>query len=279
MPENAVISSATLTNRGSHGITLKTLQAAPRTGRPIMEQFRSHAITHPGTKRGHNEDTFVDRPDLGLWAVADGAGGHQAGDVASEMIATTLKTIPDVLGAEEILAQVRLRISATHTALQECAASKGEGALVASTVVILIVRNEHFACLWAGDSRAYLLRDDVLQQITRDHSLVQELVDAGALDAADADGHPHSNVITRAVGDLAETMELDKVTGRVAVGDRFLLCSDGLSKVVDDAAIAELMEGTDVADIADKLVAEALERRTTDNVTAVVVEVVGGDAS
>jgi protein phosphatase/serine/threonine-protein phosphatase Stp1 len=242
-----------------------------------MEQFRSHAVTHPGTKRGHNEDTFVDRPDLGLWAVADGAGGHQAGEVASEMIATTLKTIPDVLGAEEILAQVRLRISATHLALQDCAARKGEGALVASTVVVLIVRNAHFACLWAGDSRAYLLRDGELQQITRDHSLVQDLVDSGALDAADADRHPHSNVITRAVGDLADTMELDKVTGRVAMGDRFLLCSDGLSKVLDDAAIATLMEGTAVAEATDKLVAEALARLTTDNVTAVVVEVAGVD--
>ncbi len=242
-----------------------------------MEQFRSHAVTDPGTKRGHNEDIFVNRPDFGLWAVADGAGGHQAGDVASEMIATTLETIPDVLSAEEILAQVRLRISATHTALQECAARKGEGALVASTVVVLIVRHEHFACLWAGDSRAYLLRDQVLQQITRDHSLVQELVDAGALDAADADGHPHSNVITRAVGDLAETMELDKVTGRIEAGDRFLLCSDGLSKVLDDTAIAELMTGSVVAETAEKLVAEALARHTTDNVTAVVVEVAGDD--
>jgi serine/threonine-protein phosphatase Stp1 len=238
-----------------------------------MEQFRSHAVTHPGTRRGHNEDMFVCRPDLGLWAVADGAGGHEAGDVASEMIATTLETIPDVLSAEETLAQVRLRISATHAALQECAARKGEGALVASTVVILIIRNEHFACLWAGDSRAYLLRDSMLQQITRDHSLVQELVDAGQLDKADAEGHPRANVITRAVGDLAETMELDKVTGRIAVGDRFLLCSDGLSKVLDDTAIAALMGTEAVEAVGDKLVAEALTRLTTDNVTAVVVEV------
>jgi protein phosphatase/serine/threonine-protein phosphatase Stp1 len=119
----------------------------------------------------------------------------------------------------------------------------------------------------------------LLQQITRDHSLVQELVDAGALDAADAEGHPHSNVITRAVGDLAETMELDKVTGRIEVGDRFLLCSDGLSKVLDDSAIADLMEGTAVVETADRLVAEALARHTSDNVTAVVVEVVGSEST
>jgi serine/threonine-protein phosphatase Stp1 len=242
-----------------------------------MEQFRSRAVTHPGTKRGHNEDMFVARPDLGLWAVADGAGGHHAGEVASEMIASTLETIPVALTAEEMLSQVRLRISATHAALRECAARKGEGTLIASTVVVLIVRHGHFACLWAGDSRAYLLRDAVLQRITRDHSLVQELVDAGEIDAADAESHPRANVITRAVGDLAETMELDKVTGRVAGGDRFLLCSDGLSKVLDDQTILDLLDATAVEDGADKLLGAALQRQASDNVTAVVMEVVGDE--
>jgi protein phosphatase/serine/threonine-protein phosphatase Stp1 len=238
-----------------------------------MQQFRSRAVTHPGTKRGHNEDTFVARPDLGLWAVADGAGGHEAGEVASEMIATTLETIPGALTAEEMLAQVRMRISATHAALQECAARKGQGALVASTVVVLIVRHAHFACLWAGDSRAYLLRDSVLQRVSRDHSLVQELVDAGELDEAEAEGHPRANVITRAVGDPSETLDLDKVTGRVAPGDRFLLCSDGLSKVLDDAAIARVLNAAPAEQAAEQLVAEALARHATDNVTAVVMEV------
>ena len=239
-----------------------------------MEQFRSRAVTHPGTRRGHNEDMAVARPDLGLWAVADGAGGHKAGDVASEMIATTLETIPGALNADEMLAQVRLRIGATHAALREHAARMGEGALVASTVVVLIVRHGHFACLWAGDSRAYLLRDGVLQRITRDHSLVQEMVDAGQLDEADAEGHPRANVITRAVGDMAETMELDKVTGRVAGGDRFLLCSDGLSKALDEATIADLLKAGSAERAADDLLAEALARKATDNVTAVVTEVI-----
>jgi protein phosphatase/serine/threonine-protein phosphatase Stp1 len=220
---------------------------------------------------------FVDRSDLGLWAVADGAGGHDAGEVASEMVATTLETIPLELTAEEMLAQVRLRISATHTALRECAARKGEGALVASTVVVLIVRHGHFACLWAGDSRAYLLRDGILQQITRDHSLVQELVDAGEINEADADRHPRANIITRAVGDQAESMELDKVIGTVADGDRFLLCSDGLSKVLDDNTILGLLTASPVEEIAQKLVDATLDQNATDNVTAVVMEVVGDE--
>ncbi len=240
-----------------------------------MEQFRTRAVTHPGTTRGHNEDIFVERPDLGLWAVADGAGGHEAGEVASEMIATTLQTIPESLTAEEVLAQVRLRIGATHAALQECAASKGEGAVVASTVVVLIVRHGHFACLWAGDSRAYLLRDNVLQRITHDHSLVQELVDAGDLDESDVEGHPRANVITRAVGDSAETIELDKITDRIAAGDRFLLCSDGLSKVLDDETLAGILRANAPEPAAEKLLEAALAQRATDNVTVVVMEVVG----
>ena len=240
-----------------------------------MQQFRAHAVTHPGTRRGHNEDIFVDRPDLGLWAVADGAGGHQAGEIASEMIATTLRTIPGALTAEEMLAQVRLRIAATHAALRECAARKGEGAIVASTVVVLIVRHGHFVCLWAGDSRAYLLRDSVLRRITRDHSLVQELVDAGDLDERDAEGHPRANVITRAVGDSTETVELDKVTDRLMDGDRFLLCTDGLSKVLDDEKLAAILRGNEPESAAEKLLAAALAQQAADNVTAVVMEVVG----
>jgi protein phosphatase/serine/threonine-protein phosphatase Stp1 len=242
-----------------------------------MGQFRGRAVTHPGTRREHNEDACVARPDLGLWAVADGAGGHEAGEVASEMIVTTLETIPAALTAEEMLVQVRMRISAAHAALQAYAARKGAGALVASTVVVLIVRHGHFACLWAGDSRAYLQRDNVLRRISRDHSLVQELVDAGELDEADAEGHPRANVITRAVGDPAETIELDKVTDRVANGDRFLLCSDGLSKVLDDPTIADLLEAGPVDEAADRLVQAALARQAADNVTAVVMEVVGDE--
>ncbi len=237
----------------------------------MMEQFRARAVTHPGTVRDHNEDMFVNRPDLGLWAVADGAGGHEAGEVASEMIAATLQTIPGTLAAEEMLAEVRLRIAAAHAALHALAADKGEGAVVASTVVVLIVRHGHYACLWAGDSRAYLLRDGALRRITRDHSLVQELVDAGQLEERDAERHPRANVITRAVGAPADTVELDKVTDRLAAGDRFLLCSDGLSKALDDAALAGIL-GESGAAAADRLVDAAIAMRARDNVTAVVVE-------
>jgi len=231
-------------------------------------RFQSWAASHAGAVRSHNEDAFVDRPDLGLWAVADGAGGHDAGEVASGMLKEALDALPAGLSASELLSQVRLRVGEVHLALREEAARRGPHALIASTLVVLLARDGHFACLWAGDSRVYLLRGGTLAQVTRDHSLVQELVDAGAITAEEADGHPRANVITRAVG-AAEALELDKVSNRVAAGDRFLLCSDGLNKTLSDAELAGLMADPGPA---ERLLAEALERRATDNITVVTVE-------
>ena len=237
-------------------------------------KLRSWAMTHPGMKRSHNEDAFVNRPDLGLWAVADGAGGHAAGEVASSMIAEALEAIPPGLSASELLAEVRLRIRSTHNALRVEAARRGANVIVASTVVIMLARNDHFACLWAGDSRAYLLRTGELRQITRDHSLVQELVDSGVIRADEAEGHPRANVITRAVGaDLDAEFDLDKVSDRLLPGDRFLLCSDGLCKTLQAEELASIL-GTDAGvPPPQALVAAALTMNASDNVTAVTVEV------
>lgn len=234
----------------------------------------SAAMTHPGMKRGHNEDTYVNRPDLGLWAVADGAGGHSAGEVASGMIAEALESIPPGLSASELLAEVRLRIKDTHEALREEAARRGENVTIASTIVVMMARNEYFACLWAGDSRAYLLRDGALQQITRDHSLVQELVDAGVVKPEDAEKHPRANVITRAVGAaMDDDFEMDKISDRLMPGDRFLLCSDGLCKTLPADEIAALLGSVDGVPPPEALIAAALDQNASDNVTAVTVEV------
>jgi protein phosphatase/serine/threonine-protein phosphatase Stp1 len=238
-----------------------------------LTEFSASGATHPGRVRDHNEDAYLSRPDLGLWAVADGAGGHEAGEVAAAMIAEALGGIPTALSAEETLAQVRLRMAATHAALRTLAARKGAGAIVAATVVILLARDGHYACLWAGDSRGYRLRRGALAQITHDHSLVQELVDAGQLAAEEAEGHPRANIVTRAVGAAAETLELDKVTERLAGGDRFLLCSDGLSKELPDSEIGAILAAAPAERAAAALVEAAVASGARDNVTAVVVEV------
>jgi serine/threonine-protein phosphatase Stp1 len=234
--------------------------------------LRSWATTHPGMKRKHNEDAYVDRPDLGVWAVADGAGGHHAGEVASGMIRESLEAIPIGLSASELLSEVRTRIETTHEALRAEAQRRGPDVIIASTVVVMLARNDFYACLWAGDSRAYLLRDGTLQQITRDHSLVQELVESGMIRPEEAEHHPRANVITRAVGAELDEFALDKVSGRIQAGDRFLLCSDGLCKTVPEGELAGLLGDTVSGSPPQILIDAALALNATDNVTAVAVE-------
>jgi protein phosphatase/serine/threonine-protein phosphatase Stp1 len=138
----------------------------------------------------------------------------------------------------------------------------------------MLARGGHFACLWAGDSRAYLLRGGVLRQITRDHSLVQELLDAGAIGPDEVMNHPRGNVITRAVGAEVDDFVLDKVSDRLVPGDRFLLCSDGLCKTVPEDQLAELLAAPNDTSPSESLVEAALLLQVTDNVTAVAVEAI-----
>ncbi|HET9147298.1 MAG TPA: protein phosphatase 2C domain-containing protein [Acetobacteraceae bacterium] len=238
----------------------------------MIPPVRDWAQTHQGMVRRHNEDACLARPDLGLWAVADGAGGHHAGDLASGMIIEALTRLPPGLPAGEFLAALRETVTETHAALRGEAAARGPGTIIASTLVMLVLRERHFACLWAGDSRAYLLRGGEFIQISRDHSLVQTLVDAGRLSAAEAERHPQANIITRAIGADSPEIELDKVIGETELGDRFLLCSDGLTKILPEEEIAALLASPDGVPPTELLIAAALARQANDNVTAVVVE-------
>ena len=235
--------------------------------------FRSFALTHPGTRRRLNEDSYVDRAEAGLWAVADGVGGADAGEVASASGSAALAAIPAGLPGEQMLAELRQRLQAVHGELQTMAAARNPPGTIASTAVVLMAAGMYFACLWAGDSRSYLLRDGVLRRLTRDHSLVQAMVDAGTLSEAEADHHPRANIITRAVGADIDDLVLDKVSGRLQHGDRFLLCSDGLCKTVPFRQMADLMGTDNGVPPPQSLIAAALALDVTDNVTAVAVEI------
>jgi serine/threonine-protein phosphatase Stp1 len=232
--------------------------------------FTSSAVTHAGTANRLNEDGYVNRPDLGLWAVADGAGGHESGEVASAEVVSSLQTIEPGLSAAEMLVEVRSRLEQAHSRLREAASQRGADVLMATTVVVLLARDDHFACLWAGDSRAYLLRGHSLTRITRDHSLVQALVESGTITEGEAIGHPHANVITRAVGADSDPLELEKRTGQLVAGDRLLLCSDGLCKTLPEEQLLELLSG-DSDTGAERLVAAALTAKVNDNVTAITI--------
>ncbi len=234
--------------------------------------WTSWAVTDVGTVRTGNEDAFVDLSPMRLWAVADGAGGHQHGEVAAQALKAALESPMELAGAD-LVGEVRARVAAVHEALRrqadEEAEAHGGAVTIASTLVVLLADGAHFACLWCGDSRAYLLRAGALSPLTRDHSLVQEMVDAGVLDAEAAERHPHANVLTRAIGADGASPELDKVTGRAEPGDRFLLCSDGLFKALDAATIGRLAGS---ADPARALIRAALDAAARDNVTAVIIE-------
>ncbi len=233
--------------------------------------FASASVSEVGFVRKLNEDAALDRPDLGLWVVADGMGGHDSGDYASRLIVDLLSDIPPPSSAGTLLAEARHRIEQANKALRGKAAERGLGTIIASTVVALLVYGEHFACLWAGDSRLYRLRDGEMLQVSHDHSHVQELVDVGVLTPEEADSHPQANVVTRAVG-ADDELALDKKHDRLQAGDIFLLCSDGLTGVVPDDGIADILRREETDQAVQILVDTALERGSRDNVTVVSVK-------
>lgn len=236
---------------------------------PPPLRYASVAATHTGA-RALNEDRYLERPDVGLWTVADGMGGHQAGEVAAGMVVEALARVDRFGSGYHYLAAVQQQLQTVNTALIERAAATGPGALIGSTVVTLLVHEGHYACLWAGDSRAYLRRAGKLAQITQDHSLVREMVDAGALTPAQSRTHRRANVITRAVG-VAPTLALDMLHAPVEAGDVFLLCSDGLTGVVEDVEIEAILRTGELEPAAEALMMLALERGARDNVTLVLI--------
>ena len=232
--------------------------------------FHSVARTHVGRRRRLNEDAFLSRPDLGLWAVADGMGGHDRGEVASAMATQRLADCPADLDLDGRGLWARLELQKVNQQLIALAQAGEEQKPIGSTVVVLAAEATRFLCLWAGDSRAYRVRQGELVQLTHDHSLVQRLVDAGVLDPLDADNHPDSHVITRAVG-IDAALQLDVTQGEVLAGDRFLLASDGLTRLVSRKEILEGLRSNDLEAAADRWIEMALARGAPDNVTLVAV--------
>jgi serine/threonine protein phosphatase PrpC len=242
---------------------------------PGSHPFRlaSAARSDVGKVRRVNEDAFLDRAEIGLWAVADGVGGESAGDRASRLIVEALGKVEVPSTAAGFLATVHESLQAVNKLLRLEAAAAGGDRLIASTVVALLVFGHHFACAWAGDSRLYLWRNGTLQQVSRDHSEVQEMVECGMLTAEEARTHPRGNVVTRAVG-ADDMLNLEMMQDQIRAGDTFLLCSDGLTKMLTDREIAGLIAAAHGADPATSLIEATLERGATDNVTVVIVTAV-----
>ncbi|HEY5072125.1 MAG TPA: protein phosphatase 2C domain-containing protein [Caulobacteraceae bacterium] len=228
------------------------------------------ARSHVGTVRSRNEDRWLARPDVGLWAVADGMGGHQSGELASGLLVEALERVTLRSSGHALLNAAMNEIRFVNSELRARAQEIAPGAVIGSTIVALVVFDGHCAVVWAGDSRAYRLRCGHLEIMTSDHRVVQELIDQGQLTPAEAARHPRANVVTRAVGG-GERLDLDTRYEAVEDGDVFLLASDGLTDVVRDEEIAELLVAGTMDQAADELLALSLSRGARDNITFVLV--------
>lgn len=225
-------------------------------------------MTHLGRVRDRNEDSILTDPGGTLWAVADGMGGYDLGDVASDMVIDALAALGDDGDPVTDLSDGLYR---ANTAVYARARDVGSGRMGA-TVVAAMIRRAVVHLVWAGDSRAYLLRGGLLRMLTRDHTVVQHLVEAGALSADQAERHPESHVVTRAVG-MGPGFEVESVSVPLVPGDRLLLCSDGLHGCLSDSQIATLLAtGRPPADSCKALIAAALEAGAPDNVSVIVVD-------
>ncbi|HVF15835.1 MAG TPA: PP2C family serine/threonine-protein phosphatase [Steroidobacteraceae bacterium] len=231
----------------------------------IHPAYVSAGITETGRVRASNQDAFIDQPKEGLWAVADGMGGHRDGDVASRMVCEGMQSFEPAGSLEDCVDELRQRMSQVNAALYAAAIRPIDPVQSGSTVVMFVARRTSCAVLWAGDSRAYRLRDRKLVQMTTDHTWASEL----QLDEDSAEESDHA--ITRAVGG-DEVLLLDVRRDRVRLGDRYLLCSDGLTRELTTSTIASLLAQGDVKQASKALIDATLANGARDNVTVVVVD-------
>ena len=236
----------------------------------IAFSWRSAAATSRGNVRGHNEDAILERPDLGLWVVADGMGGHNAGDVASNMIVQALAGIARHALLSAQLDEVEDRLRAVNETLYRDSLDNQAG-MSGSTIVALLAFERHCLSIWAGDSRAYRSREGALEQVTHDHSEAQELLDASGEQLPEVMA---SNVITRAVGG-AQELFLDIELRELRNHDRYLLCSDGLYRELSEADMGHHLTGNDPEGACKALMKQALGGPCSDNVSVIVVQFAG----
>lgn len=236
-----------------------------------LHPYRYNAKSHVGLKRKVNEDAVLALPEHDIWVVSDGMGGHDAGDFASRLVTDSIATVPQDLAPAERMRAMRDAIQAAHRMIQAEAETRGRG-VIGATVAALMMADGHFVALWAGDSRIYRLRGGLIEMLTTDHSAVAELVTAGRMTWDEAEQHPQSNAITRAVG-VGDELELDKVRGETEPGDRFLICSDGLTKYATFGILREMMMRLPLETLSDELVQLALTGGGADNISVIIVDV------
>lgn len=222
--------------------------------------------THVGLRRPHNEDTYCAEPELGLWLVADGMGGHELGEVASALARDTVaQFVNEGQGLSDAITQADRHIIHHSQA-------RGQSVPMGTTVVAVKISGNEYEGAWVGDSRIYRWNGS-LTQLSSDHSYVQELIEQGAISAEQARTHPNRNVVTQALGVTEpESLKVETVSGTLEPGEYLLLCSDGLTEEVDDDGIAAILDqNLSPQECVDHLILAALDHGGSDNVTVVLL--------
>ena len=237
----------------------------------VANAWRSAARTDTGKVRARNEDAFLAQPEQGLWVVADGMGGHQNGALASRLIVEYLAE-PSEGDLQQRLTELRKRLHDLNRRLgQELTVTAAQpDPVIGSTVVALLIEDDRAACVWAGDSRCYLWRGSRLYQLSRDHSLLQQLIDEQQLSPAEAARHPAAHALTRAIG-ASEELKLEILELDVLPGDAFLLCSDGLYQGLSADALGAALNLPSPLLALNRLFQQALDGPARDNLSAVVI--------
>ena len=235
--------------------------------------WSSACVSDTGKVRRANQDACLDLPELGLWIVADGMGGHQAGEVASDAIIEHCQQTSEPGDLNSFIAEVQNRLLHVNRSLRELASQKYNNATIGSTVVALLTYGKQCAYLWVGDSRIYRLRKSKLEQMTRDHSMVEQYIEQGMMSVEEAHQSNIANALTRAVGGEDE-MEIDLKVDEIQADDIFLLCSDGLYREVSETEMTQLMSrDDDCFTMTKNLLDSALNHGARDNVTVSVVQI------
>lgn len=237
--------------------------------RPI--RWKSVHASHVGNVREVNEDSVMCLPESHLWVVADGMGGYEAGNVASKMVVESLQSIDGDQSLNQIVDSVEDGLIAVNQHILEYSEMMLDGRTLGSTVVSLTIKGRVGICLWAGDSRLYRFRSKQLVQLSRDHSEVEEQIQQGLITAEQAENHPESNVITRAIGAGPE-IYIDINAFSTQVGDIFLLCSDGLYNMVSKEQISAVLQESPIEQAVEKLIQLALDNGADDNVSVILVK-------
>jgi protein phosphatase len=240
-----------------------------RSAEPGSIRWTSSAKSHKGLVREINEDACLEQPDCGLWAVADGMGGHALGEFASRLAIRSLMDLPAPRSLDQYVDEAHERLQSANRRLRDEAAQR-DVPIIGTTIVALLASGRECACLWAGDSRIYLYRAGRLRLLTRDHSQIEAARARRRRSSDDTLVRPPANLITRAIG-AEDTLEMDRATVEVVDGDVFLLCSDGLSNEVSELAIEQALLPGNCRQASQALLDLALQRGGHDNITAVVV--------